>query len=96
LEHRDELSKFIGEEIARTMSEQKAMEKEYEMLIEMRAELKGMANKNKYKDIQERVNEISRALKESTSKLVASLKENPNVSGILMITYHLLFKTTIL
>ena len=63
------------------MAEQKAMEKEYERLIERRAELKGMANKTKYREVQERVNEINRGLKESTSKLVASLKENPNVSG---------------
>lgn len=63
------------------MAEQKAMEREYERLIERRAELKGMANKTKYKDVQERVNEINRGLKESTGKLVASLKENPNVSG---------------
>lgn len=63
------------------MTEQKQMEKEYEALIEKRAELKGMANKSKYKEIQERVGDLSRGLKESTSKLVASLKENPNVSG---------------
>lgn len=63
------------------MTEQREMEIEYEKLIERRAELKGMANKTKYKDVQERINEISRGLKESTSKLVASLKENPNVNG---------------
>lgn len=81
LQHRDELSRFIGEEISRTMAEQREMEREYERLIEQRAELKGMVNKNRYKDVQERVHEISRGLRESTSKLVASLKENPNVSG---------------
>ena len=36
LQHRDELSKFIGDEIAKTMVEQRALEKRYEQLIEER------------------------------------------------------------
>jgi hypothetical protein len=32
LEHRDELSKFIGDEIAKTMVEQRALEKRYEQV----------------------------------------------------------------
>lgn len=81
LQHRDELSKFIGDEIAKTMAEQKLLEKRYEVLIEERAGMKGMANKTKYKEIQEEIQDVSRALKESTSNLVRNLKENPNVSG---------------
>ena len=41
LQHRDELSKFIGDEIARTMVEQKSLERRYEELIEQRAAMKG-------------------------------------------------------
>lgn len=81
LQHRDELSKFIGDEIARTMSEQNALEKRYERLIEQRSAMKGMVNKSKYKEIQEDIQDVSRALRESTNNLVRSLKENPNVSG---------------
>jgi len=84
LQHRDELSKFIGDEIQRTMSEQKSLEKRYEELIEQRAAMKGMHNKNKYKEVQEEIQDISRALRESTNNLVRSLKENPNVSGNLI------------
>jgi hypothetical protein len=84
LQHRDELSKFIGDEIARTMKEQKSLENRYEELIEIRAAMKGMVNKSKYKDVQEEIQDVSRALRESTNNLVRNLKENPNVSGNLI------------
>lgn len=84
LQHRDELSKFIGDEIARTLREQKNLEKRYEELIEQRAAMKGMVNKIQYKEVQDEIQEVSRALKESTNHLVRSLKENPNISGNLI------------
>lgn len=84
LQHRDELSKFIGDEIARTLQEQKNLEARYEELIAHRASMKGMANKNKYKEVQEEIQDVSRALRESTNNLVRSLKENPNISGNLI------------
>lgn len=84
LQHRDELSKFIGDEIARTMKEQKSLEKRYEELIEIRAAMKGMVNKSKYKEVQDEIQDVSRALRESTNNLVRNLKENPNVSGNLI------------
>ena len=84
MQHRDELSKFIGDEIARTMAEQKTLEARYEFLIEQRASMKGMVNKTKYKEVQEEIQDVSRALRESTNNLVRSLKENPNVSGNLI------------
>ena len=84
LQHRDELSKFIGDEISRTMSEQKYLEKRYEELIEHRSSMKGMVNKTKYKEVQEEIQDVSRALRESTNNLVRNLKENPNVSGNLI------------
>lgn len=84
LQHRDELSKFIGDEIKRTMDEQRSLEARYEELIEKRAAMKGMHNKNKYKEVQEEIEDISRALKDSTNNLVRSLKDNPNVSGNLI------------
>jgi hypothetical protein len=34
--------------------------------------------------VQEEIQEVSRALRESTNNLVRSLKENPNVSGNMM------------
>ncbi len=84
LQHRDELSKFIGDEISKTLEEQKVLERRYEELIELRASMKGMINKNKYKEVQDEIQDVSRALRESTNNLVRSLKENPNVSGNLI------------
>lgn len=84
LQHRDELSKFIGDEIARTMAEQRRLEKRYEEMVEQRAAMKGMVNKSKYREIQEEIQDISRQLRESTNNLVRSLKDNPNVSGNLI------------
>ncbi len=81
LQHRDELSKFIGDEISKTMAEQRRLEKRYKDLVEERAFMKGMVNKSKYKEVQEEIQNVSRALRESTNNLVKSLKENPNVSG---------------
>lgn len=75
------MSKFIGDEISRTLQEQKVLERKYEQLIEQRSQMKGMVNKTKYKEIQDEIQDVSRALKESTSHLVRSLKENPNISG---------------
>ena len=46
--------------------------------------MKGMVNKAKYKDVQEEIQDVSRALWESTNNLVKNLKENPNVSGNLI------------
>ena len=46
--------------------------------------MKGMVNKSKYKDVQEEIQDVSRALRESTNNLVKNLKENPNVSGNLI------------
>lgn len=84
MQHRDELSKFIGDEISRTLVEQKNLERRYEQLIEQRSSMKGMVNKNKYKEVQEEIQDVSRALRESTNNLVRSLKENPNISGNLI------------
>lgn len=66
------------------MVEQRNLEKRYEELIEQRAAMKGMVNKNKYKEVQEEIQDVSRSLRESTNNLVRSLKENPNVSGTVM------------
>lgn len=66
------------------MSEQKYLEKRYEELIEHRSSMKGMVNKTKYKEVQEEIQDVSRALRESTNNLVRNLKENPNVSGNLI------------
>ncbi len=39
-QHRDELSRFIGDEIARAIQEQRQLEQRYESLMNQRAEFK--------------------------------------------------------
>ncbi|CAM9394110.1 unnamed protein product [Laminaria digitata] len=84
LQHRDELSKFVGDEISRIIQEQRQLEARYEKLVAQRSTLKGLANKSRYKEIQAEIQEVSRALQESTKNLCRNLKDNPNISGNLM------------
>lgn len=84
LAHREELSEFVGDEISRVIEEQRRLESRYEELIAMRGSLKGLANKSKYKQNQNDIQEVSRALRESTKNLCRNLKDNPNVTGNLL------------
>mmetsp|Transcript_15854 Transcript_15854/g.36781 ORF Transcript_15854/g.36781 Transcript_15854/m.36781 type:complete len:399 (+) Transcript_15854:52-1248(+) len=84
LQHRDELSKFVGDEISRIIVEQRHLEARYEELIAERGTLKGLANKARYKEVQQEIAEVSRSLRESTKHLCRNLKDNPNISGNLI------------
>jgi len=84
LSHRDELSKFVGDEISRIINDQSLLEAKYEDLITERSNLKGLANKSRYREVQEQIAEVSRALRESTKQLCRNLKDNPNISGNLI------------
>ena len=84
LQHRDELSRFVGDEISRIIFDQKNLELKYEDLIRERGEMKGLANKMRYKEVQGEISEVSRQLRESTTKLCKNLKDNPNISGNLI------------
>lgn len=79
LQHRDELSRFVGDEISRILSDQRNLEARYDRLIAQRSALKGASNKSRYKQVQAEIQDVSRVLRESTSYLTRSLKENPNV-----------------
>ena len=84
LTHKDELSRFVGEEISRIVEEQKKLEAKYEQLITERMSLKGLANKMQYKVVQAQISDVSNAVRESTKQLCQNLKDNPNISGNLM------------
>ena len=47
--------------------------------------MKGMVNKAKYKDVQEEIQDVSRALRESTNNLVKNLKENPTSGNLIKV-----------
>mmetsp|Transcript_50520 Transcript_50520/g.109535 ORF Transcript_50520/g.109535 Transcript_50520/m.109535 type:complete len:394 (+) Transcript_50520:429-1610(+) len=78
--HRDELSQIVGDEITRIIQEQRALERKYEGLIAQRAALKALSNKTKYKENQEQIKEVARALRDSTKDLCRNLKGNPNIA----------------
>ncbi len=84
LAHRDELSQTVGDEITRIISHQRELEETYERLVARRFELKGHTNKTAYKENQQAIQDVSRALRESTKNLCRNLKENPNISGNLL------------
>lgn len=81
LQHREELSQIVGEEISRIIQEQRQLEAKYEKLIAQRTILKGLANKSKFKENQREIQDVSRLLRESTKSLCRNLKENPNFAG---------------
>ena len=84
LAHRNELSQYAGDEISRIITDQRSLEMRYETLIAQRGKLKGLANKSKYKANQAEIQEVSRALRESTKTLCRNLKDNPNIHGNLL------------
>jgi hypothetical protein len=78
--HRDELSQIVGDEITRIISEQRALEMQYETLVAQRNALKAQSNKAKVEENQLAIREVARALRESTKELTRNLKGNPNIA----------------
>jgi len=78
------LSEFVGDEISRVINEQRDLERKYEELVTKRGQLKGLSNKSRYKQNQIEIQEVSRALRESTKNLCRNLKDNPDVTGNLL------------
>jgi hypothetical protein len=74
LAHRDEVSTLVGDEIARLIGEQRALEARYEELLSQRAALKGLANKTKYRELQTETTALAFQLRESMKGLCRSLK----------------------
>lgn len=79
LAHRDEVSAIVGEEVARLIAEQRALEARYEDRVAYRASLKGVGNKLKLKDVQDEIAHLSVKIRESMKHLCRSLKENPEI-----------------
>ena len=52
LQHRDELTKFVGDEVSQIIGDQRLLEERYEGLISQRSKLRGVANKFRYKLVQ--------------------------------------------
>jgi AraC-like DNA-binding protein len=48
-------------------------------LIKRRSKLKGIANRKKHNEVENKIKDVSRRLKESTKKLCRLFKENTNL-----------------
>lgn len=79
-ESEDNSSELAGFEINKLLQEQSRLEAKYAELIKERNKLKGISNKDKYLEIQNNINDISKILKESTKKLCRLFKENSNLA----------------
>ena len=80
LARREEAAALVGEEIGRIITEQRSLEVRYNNLIEQRVNLKGLANKTKFKAVQAEINDVSYKLRDSLRNLCRSLKDNPDIS----------------
>ena len=69
----------LGDEISRIIEEQRKLEARYEELIALRSQLKGLANKAKWKENQDEINRVAQELRQSTKLLCRNLKDNPNL-----------------
>jgi ABC-type amino acid transport substrate-binding protein len=78
-ESEDNNSELAGFEINKLLKEQIRLENTYADLIKRRSQLKGIANRKDHKDVESKILEVSRRLKESTKKLCRLFKENTNL-----------------
>ncbi len=78
-ESEDNSSELAGFEINKLLKEQKKLEDQYAVLIKQRSQLKGIANRLDLKQVEDKIKEVSRRLKESTKKLCRLFKENTNL-----------------
>lgn len=63
------------------MVNQKDLEDKYEMLMQRRSQLRGLANKSKYLQNQAELKEVATQLRESTSTITQSLNDQPTGSN---------------
>jgi hypothetical protein len=78
-ESEDNSSELAGFEINKLLKEQIRLENQYAELIKRRSQLKGIANRVKHNEVENKIVEVSRKLKESTKKLCRLFKENTNL-----------------
>ncbi|KAA6354936.1 MAG: putative IQ motif, EF-hand binding site [Streblomastix strix] len=80
LAHRDELANLVGDEITTLINEQKALEKQFEVLVQQQHALRNASNTSEMKAINKQIEEVSSKLKEKTTVLCRNLKDSPNIS----------------
>lgn len=76
----DNSSELAGFEINKLLREQAKLENQYKKLVSTRGNLKGLNNKKRLNQVQEKINDVARSLKENTKKLCRLFKENKNIN----------------
>lgn len=74
---------MVGEEIGRTLLEQRNLEERYGVLIQQRATAKNNANKGRLGEMNAEISKLSMQLRESMKHLCRTLKENPDINQTL-------------
>jgi len=78
----DDTSTELAEyEINKLLNRQASLEQEYDELIQVRSQLKGISNKHKLDEIQKEVQKVAGELRESTKKLGRLFRENPDLAS---------------
>mmetsp|Transcript_14273 Transcript_14273/g.21081 ORF Transcript_14273/g.21081 Transcript_14273/m.21081 type:complete len:279 (-) Transcript_14273:788-1624(-) len=82
MEYRKDLIAAFGSEKEKSMlAQQLELERDYNILTQKQADLKGLSNKMKYAYVQGEIQRVSKKLKENTKNLGRLLKENPIVKA---------------
>ncbi|KAF4689084.1 hypothetical protein FOZ63_029549, partial [Perkinsus olseni] len=78
--HREELTQFMGDEISRTIMDQKELQARYEALVTLRDELSNkLSDRVRLQEIQTMLNDVTTRLGESNKNLCRNLRSNPDI-----------------
>lgn len=75
-----ELTKSVGEDISRMITQQKHLEQRFQELLAAQPALRALASKASLQQNQAELHEVSTALKLATKQLCRNLHHNPNVA----------------
>jgi len=79
---RDQLAaKGQGQDVFSLMIKQKELEQQYELLMQKRNRLRGLANKKKYLANQNDIRELSEQLRRANATITNNLKDRPDIAG---------------
>lgn len=72
-----ELTKSVGEDISRMITQQKQLEQRFQELMTAQPALRTMANKASLQANQAELQQVSSALRQATKQLCRNLRDNP-------------------
>jgi hypothetical protein len=73
----EQLTKSVGQEISRMITQQKQLEHRFQELIAAQPALRQLSNKSSLQQNQAELQEVSTALRQATKQLCRNLRDNP-------------------